>query len=111
MKTHLVQRKRRIRARVSGTAERPRASVWRGSTTLVVQLIDDTAQRTLVAVDSKVAGGAGTKVEQAQRVGAAVATQAKQFGISTIVFDRGGYKYHGRIKALAEAMREAGLVF
>lgn len=94
------KRKRRIRTRVTGTAARPRASVFRSLRRLSVQLIDDGAQRTLAAASG-----------EPEAVGAAVAATAAKLGIKTIVFDRAGYRYHGRVKAVAEAMRKAGLVF
>lgn len=76
-----------------------------------MQLIDDTTQRTLLAVDSRVLKPAGTKTAAAAAIGAAVAAQAREKGITHIVFDRGGYRYHGRVKAAAEAMRAGGLDF
>lgn len=101
---------RRIRARLSGSSERPRASVWRGSRRVVVQIIDDTVGKTLVSVSSPPAEH-GITIEEAQEIGRQVAKAAQEKGISKIVFDRGGYKYHGRVKAMAEAMREGGLQF
>lgn len=103
-------RHHRIRQRISGTTARPRACAWRTLNRVAVQIVDDTKGTTLVAVygDPK---GKGTKTEQAKVVGAEVAKQAKAAGITSIVFDRGGYQYHGRIKALAEAMRAGGLEF
>ncbi len=106
--------KRRIRKIVSGTAERPRMSVFRSNTQISVQLIDDAAGKTLLAVTSlskEFADKKGTKTEQAAWVGAAVAEKAKAAGIETIVFDRNGYLYHGRVKALADAARNGGLNF
>ncbi len=103
-------RRRRIRARVTGTATRPRLSIFRSLTRISVQLIDDTVGRTLVAATTKEAK-APLSVEGAKKLGALVAKKAKEAKITTIVFDRGGYKYHGRIKALAEAAREGGLTF
>lgn len=99
-RTRRTIRHRRLRTRVSGTATRPRACVRRTLTRVIVQLIDDTSSRTLAA-----ASGEPTEAGQA------VAAAAKQLGISQVVFDRGGYKYHGRVKALAQAMRQAGLQF
>ncbi|MBI3255563.1 MAG: 50S ribosomal protein L18 [Candidatus Andersenbacteria bacterium] len=104
------RRHNRIRAKVKGTAERPRACVFRSNRLVSVQLIDDTAGKTLLSVygDAK---GKATKREQAAAVGKEVATLAGKQGIKTIVFDRGGYIYRGRVQAIAEAMREGGLVF
>jgi len=107
---------RRVRLKVSGTAERPRLCVFRSSTHLYAQVIDDAAGRTLVAASSvdketrkQIQGGGN--VAAAKIVGQAVAARAREKGISQVVFDRGGYRYHGRVKALAEAAREAGLKF
>lgn len=112
MNRQLLQRKRRTRARISGTAKRPRASVWRGSRSLMVQLVDDMTHRTMVTVSSHQLGKkAGSKMEQASQVGTMVAEAAKQHSIKTVVFDRGGYRYHGRVKAVAQAMRDGGLLF
>lgn len=106
--------KRRIRKIVSGTAERPRLSVFRSNAQISVQLIDDEAGKTLLSVSSlskKIAEKKGTKTEQAALVGAAVAEKAKAAGIEVVVFDRNGYLYHGRVKALADAARNGGLNF
>ena len=106
--------KRRIRKIVSGTAERPRMSVFRSNMQISVQLIDDKAGKTLVAVSSlckEIAEKIGNKTEQAALVGAAIAEKAKTAGIETVVFDRNGYLYHGRVKALADAARNGGLNF
>lgn len=97
----------RIRKTVVGSAERPRMSVFRSNKSIYVQLIDDQAGHTLLAAtsdDDKL-----SKIDQAKAVGKQIADKAKDAGISTVVFDRGGYLYHGRIKALAEAAREGGL--
>lgn len=102
-------RHRRIRARLHGSAAQPRASVFRGNRVLTVQLVDDTAGKTLVAVSAAAEGK--NKTEQAIEVGNQVAKQAKDKGITKIVFDRSGYRYHGRIKAVADAMRDGGLEF
>ena len=107
-----LRRRRRVRAKVRGTAERPRLSVFRSNRGVNVQLIDDVEGRTLAAVtwtESDVKGLQRT--EQAKRVGALIAERAKAAGIETVVFDRGGYRYHGRVKALAEGAREGGLRF
>lgn len=106
--------KRRIRKIVSGTAERPRLSVFRSNAQISVQLIDDEAGKTLLSVSSlskEIAEKKGTKTEQAALVGAAVAEKAKAAGIEVVVFDRNGYLYHGRVKALADATRNGGLNF
>lgn len=108
------RRHRRIRARVSGTAERPRLNVYRSLEHIYAQLIDDEAGRTIVSastVDKELAAGlAGMKKQaQATAVGKAVAERALDAGITEVVFDRGGYLYHGRVKALADGAREGGL--
>jgi len=102
--------KTRIRGKISGTAERPRMSVFRSNKGIYVQLIDDLAGKTLVAASSKGLEG-GTKIEVAARVGSDIAKKALENGISTVVFDRNGYLFHGRVKSLADAAREAGLKF
>ena len=106
--------KRRIRKIISGTAERPRLSVFRSNAQISVQLIDDEAGKTLLSVSSlskEIAEKKCTKTEQAALVGAAVAEKAKAAGIQSVVFDRNGYLYHGRVKALADAARNGGLNF
>ena len=105
-----LARRRRIRSRVQGTAERPRLSVFRSLTRIVVQVIDDVSGRTLVSA-STTEVKAPLSIEGAKKLGTLVAKKAKDAKISTVVFDRGGYKYHGRIKALADAAREGGLQF
>ena len=105
-----LKRRRRVRAKVVGTAERPRISVFRSNKGISAQLIDDLSGRTLVGVEWTEFRGA-SKMEQAEKVGAAIAERAKAAGIERAVFDRGGYQYHGRVKALAEAAREGGLAF
>ena len=102
--------KTRIRGKISGTAERPRMSVFRSNKGIYVQLINDLAGKTLVAASSKGLEG-GTKIEVAARVGSDIAKKALENGISTVVFDRNGYLFHGRVKSLADAAREAGLKF
>jgi large subunit ribosomal protein L18 len=105
-----LKRRRRVRAKVSGTAERPRLSVFRSNRGITAQLIDDEAGRTIAAVNWTEPELRGLKrMEQAKRVGAVVAERAKEAGIESAVFDRGGYQYHGRVQALAEGAREAGL--
>ncbi|HET9926603.1 MAG TPA: 50S ribosomal protein L18 [Methylomirabilota bacterium] len=106
----------RIRQRVVGTPERPRLAVYRSLNHIYAQVIDDTSGRTLAAVDSRAPEfrqklKAGGNVAAAKIVGELVAQRAKAHGISRVVFDRGGYQYHGRVKALAEAARAAGLTF
>src|SRR5688500_7765799 len=101
-----LKRRRRVRAKVRGTAERPRLSVFRSNKGLFAQLIDDTAGRTLVAVSWIEADLRGlASMEQAKRVGELLAERAKSAGIETCVFDRGGYQFHGRVAALAEGAR------
>jgi large subunit ribosomal protein L18 len=107
-----LRRRRRVRAKVRGTAERPRLAVFRSNKGVQAQLIDDVAGHTLAAVnwtekDLKELG----RMEQATRAGTVLAERAKSAGIETVVFDRGGYRYHGRVKAIAEGAREAGLRF
>ncbi|MCA9327758.1 50S ribosomal protein L18 [Candidatus Saccharibacteria bacterium] len=105
-------RKNRIRATVSGTPERPRLSVYISNTNISAQVIDDTAHKTLVSVTTVGSKAAtGTMTEKAAWVGAEVAAAAKKAKVSQVVFDRSGKKYHGRIKALADAAREKGLEF
>jgi large subunit ribosomal protein L18 len=103
----------RIRHKVRGTAERPRLAVFRSLKHIYVQVIDDTAGRTLAAASSNEKDGAagGGNVAGAKAIGKLIAGRAKEQGIRKVVFDRGGYIYHGRVKALAEAAREAGLEF
>lgn len=113
----LTPRKRRhvrVRAKVSGTAQRPRLNVFRSSAHIYVQLVDDVAGRTLVAasdLEAPIREKGGTKSERAAAVGAVIAERAKEAGYTSIVFDRGGFLYHGRIKAVADAAREGGLKF
>jgi large subunit ribosomal protein L18 len=103
----------RIRSRVSGTQERPRLAVFRSTKHIYAQVIDDGQGQTLVAAASteKDLRGKGGNVEGAKLIGKAVAERAKEKGIGKVVFDRGGYQYHGRVKALADAARSAGLEF
>ena len=104
----------RIRHKVRGTGQRPRLAVYRSLKHISVQIIDDTEGRTLVSASSteKSAGaGNGGNIAGAKQVGKVIATRAKEHGIKQVVFDRGGYLYHGRVKALADAAREAGLEF
>jgi large subunit ribosomal protein L18 len=110
-----TRRKRRIRKKVNGSAERPRVSVFRSSKHIYVQAIDDARAVTLATVSTLSTdvkpGLDGTKTDEAKAVGAALAKVLKDKGIDSIVFDRNGYLYHGRVKALAEGAREAGLKF
>ena len=107
-----LRRHRRVRGKVSGTAERPRLVVFRSNRGIFAQLIDDEAGRTLASASwLGTRGHKGTKTEQAAEVGKALAAAAKKAGVETCVFDRGGYLYHGRVKALAEGAREGGLRF
>lgn len=116
----LSPRKRRhvrVRAKVSGTPARPRLNVFRSSAHIYAQVIDDTAGHTLVAASDleaeirERAGEDATKTVKAKTVGQIIAERAKAAGIETVVFDRGGFLYHGRVKAVAEGAREGGLVF
>lgn len=105
-----LSRKNRVRAKISGTAARPRLSVFRSNTHISVQLIDDTAWKTLAsASDLKLEGG--TKTEMAKKVWLEMAKKVLDLKIEDVVFDRGWFAYHGRVKALAEALREGGLKF
>ncbi len=107
-----LKRRRRVRAKVAGTAERPRISVFRSNRGIHAQLIDDIGGRTLAAVSWTESDLRGLKpMEQATEAGKLLASRAKAAGIDTAVFDRGGYQYHGRVKALADGAREGGLVF
>jgi large subunit ribosomal protein L18 len=106
-----LRRHRRVRRRVVGTAERPRLAVFRSNRHIYAQLIDDVAGRTLAAATSVALPGEGNKRDDAKRVGTELAQRAKQAGLSAVVFDRGGYQFHGRVQALAEAVREGGLDF
>ena len=107
-----LRRRRRVRAKVSGTAERPRLSVFRSNRGMFAQLIDDRTGHTLAAVNwteaelRKLSG-----IEQAKRAGELLAERATKAGVETCVFDRGGYQYHGRVRALADGAREKGLKF
>lgn len=106
--------KRGIRKRITGTAERPRLSVYRSNKEIYAQLIDDVAGRTLAVASStekEVSTEVANKVDSSMKVGKALAAKAIAAGISSVVFDRNGYLYHGRVKALAEGAREGGLNF
>jgi large subunit ribosomal protein L18 len=107
-----LKRRRRVRAKVHGSAERPRISVFRSNRGLFAQLIDDDAGRTIASVQWTEADLRSLKpMEQATEAGKLLASRAKAAGIESAVFDRGGYQYHGRVKALAEGAREGGLKF
>jgi large subunit ribosomal protein L18 len=106
----LQQRHRRVRKKVTGTSERPRLAVYRSNRRVYAQLIDDISGRTLVAAASSASNG-DKPVALAKKVGTEIAEKAKANGISRAVFDRGGFKYHGRIQAVAEGAREGGLEF
>jgi large subunit ribosomal protein L18 len=104
----------RIRAKIAGTAQKPRLSVFRSNADIYVQLIDDDNSATLASASSRdkdISAQKGTKTEKSKLVGQAIARKAKDLGIETVVFDRGGNLYHGRVKQLAEGAREGGLVF
>jgi large subunit ribosomal protein L18 len=112
------RRHARVRKQISGTSERPRLNIFRSLNHIYAQIIDDTQGITVASastLDSAVRNSGEikgkTKIEQASAVGKLVAERAKQAGVTQVVFDRGGYKYHGRVKALADASREAGLEF
>ncbi len=111
-----VKRHRRVRKHVSGTAERPRLAMYRSLHHISVQLVDDTAGRTLAAASTNEAElraslQGGPTLSAASAVGKAIAARARDQGIESVIFDRGGYLYHGRVRALAEAAREGGLRF
>ena len=110
-----IRRHRRVRKKIHGTAARPRLAVYRSNKHLSVQVIDDDAGTTLAAASTNEsdlrAAGSGSSVEAASRVGELIAERAKAAGVDKVVFDRGGFAYHGRIAAVASAAREAGLEF
>ena len=106
---HREKRRKRVRRKVTGTAERPRLSVYRSNVHIYAQLIDDDAATTLAAADSREVGEAENRKDAARKVGELNASKASDAGIEIAVFDRGGNKYHGRIAALAEGAREGGL--
>ncbi len=106
--------RRRIRGKISGTANRPRLSVFRSNKQIYAQIIDDAEGKTLISassMDKEIASKNVPKIEQAKLVGQLLAEKAKQADVETVVFDRGGYVYHGRIKSLADGAREGGLKF
>ena len=107
-----LRRRRRVRAKVRGTAERPRLSVFRSNRGIQAQVIDDVAGHTLAAVNWTEDDLKSLKsMDQAKRAGELIAERAKAAGVESVVFDRGGYRYHGRVKALADGAREKGLTF
>ena len=107
-----LRRRRRVRAKVRGTAERPRLSVFRSNKGIQAQVIDDVAGHTLAAVNwTEDALKSLKSMDQAKRAGELLAERAKAAGVESVVFDRGGYRYHGRVKALADGAREKGLAF
>jgi large subunit ribosomal protein L18 len=109
-----TKRHERIRLRLSGTPGRPRLAIFRSLNHIYAQVIDDANGRTLAAassLDAGLRGATGTKTDDAKRVGQLVAERAKGAGVDQVVFDRAGFKYHGRVRSLAEAAREAGLDF
>jgi large subunit ribosomal protein L18 len=106
--------KKRIRKVIHGTPDRPRMTVFRSNKEIYVQLVDDLGNKTMVSASSQstdIASQKGTKIEKAKLVGKLIAEKAKDAGINTVVFDRNGYLYHGRVKSLADAARENGLKF
>jgi len=106
-----LKRRRRVRAKITGTATRPRISVFRSNRGLSAQLIDDVSGRTLAAVNwFEPELGSLAKAERTKRAGELMAERAKAAGVTEAVFDRGGYRYHGHVRAFAEAIREAGIV-
>jgi large subunit ribosomal protein L18 len=107
-----ARRHKRVRGKISGTAERPRLVVFRSNRGIEAQLVDDTSGKTVAAATwLQLDSFKGSKSEQAAEVGKLLAANAKKAGVENVVFDRGGYLYHGRVKALAEAAREGGLKF
>jgi large subunit ribosomal protein L18 len=117
MVTKAIRRQKikfRVRKRIIGTSVRPRLSVFRSNTEIYVQLIDDDGAKTLASASSKdkdIVAQKGTKSEKSKLVGAAIARKAAELGLKDVVFDRGGYLYHGRVKSVADGAREGGLLF
>ncbi|MDA0364320.1 MAG: 50S ribosomal protein L18 [Chloroflexi bacterium] len=114
--THVARLRRhhRVRRKVAGTPNRPRLAVFRSNQHIYAQVIDDAAGRTIVAAsdaEADMRDGGGTKVQRAQAVGKRLAERSRQAGVDAVVFDRGGFRFAGRVKALADAAREEGLVF
>jgi large subunit ribosomal protein L18 len=106
---HREKRRKRVRRKVAGTAQRPRLSVYRSNIHIYAQLVDDDSGNTLAAADSREIGEAENRKEAALKVGELIASRASEAGIESVVFDRGGNKYHGRVAALAEGARSGGL--
>ena len=111
---HRISRHRRVRSMITGTKARPRVSVFRSNKHIFVQLIDDESRRTVIS--SKIISSSKSKLkndksEKATEIGKVIAEKARMVGISEVVFDRGGYKYHGRVRALADGLRDGGLKF
>ncbi|HEV7525653.1 MAG TPA: 50S ribosomal protein L18 [Acidimicrobiia bacterium] len=109
---HRDRRHRRVRKKVTGTAERPRLAVFRSSKHIYVQAIDDLSGRTIASastMEADLRGGATATIEAAKKIGSLVGERIKAAGVTTVVFDRGGFKYHGRVAAVADGAREAGL--
>jgi large subunit ribosomal protein L18 len=117
MNTKSIRRQKikfRVRSKISGTTQKPRLSVFRSNTEIYAQLIDDETGKTLAAANSKekdILAQKVTKVEKSKLVGAAIARKATELGLKDVTFDRSGYLYHGRVKAVAEGAREGGLIF
>jgi large subunit ribosomal protein L18 len=117
MVTKAIRRQKikyRVRKKVSGTAAKPRLSVFRSNADIYVQLIDDDNSKTLASASSRdkdIVAQKGTKSEKSKLVGAAIARKAADLGLKDVTFDRGGYLYHGRVKAVADGAREGGLLF
>ena len=107
----LDQRHRRVRKKVGGTSDRPRLAVYRSNKHIYAQVIDDVAGRTLAASSTTAGSSEGARKEQAKKVGLDIATKAKSAGVTQVTFDRGGFRYHGRVQAVAEGAREGGLEF
>lgn len=106
-----TRRHRRVRKSVFGTAERPRLAVYRSNRHIYAQLIDDTTGRTIAAASSVAESESGDPKARARAVGSAIAAKAQEAGVKAVTFDRGGFKYHGRVASVAEGAREAGLEF
>lgn len=107
-----ISRHAKVRAKISGTAERPRVSVFRSNRGLVVQFIDDIANKTVLSAKTQeMKKMKGSKSEKSEKIGEALAKRATAAGIKEVVFDRGGFQFHGRVKALAESLRKGGIKF
>lgn len=108
-RTSQEKRRLRVRSKVRGTAERPRLTVYRSNINMYLQVIDDQAGKTLVSAHSKTVAKKGTKIEKAKATAAELAQKLKQAHITKLVFDRGSYRYHGRVRVVADVMREQGV--